>query len=96
MALVSLLQAFCQKWACKMVISYKKCATKFKEDDHKSVNLQYNTLGCLDDGTNESSAKRLMFQVLYLFHDFLQNYLQKSFQFIFLFFFNEITKIELN
>ena len=67
MALVSLLQAFCQKWACKMVISYKKCATKFKEDDHKSVNLQYNTLGCLDDGTNESLTKRLMFQVLFFF-----------------------------
>jgi hypothetical protein len=33
MALVSLLQAFCQKWACKMVISYKKCATKFNEND---------------------------------------------------------------
>ena len=52
----------------------------------KSVNLQYNTLGCLDDGTNESSTKRLMFQVLFFFHDFLQNSLQKSFQFIFLFF----------
>ena len=26
---------------------------------HKSVNLQYNTLGCLDDGTNESSAGML-------------------------------------
>ena len=29
--------------------------------DMKSVNLQYITLGCLDDGTNESSTKRLMF-----------------------------------
>ena len=29
----------------------------------KSVNLQYNTLGRLDDGTNESSTKHLMFQV---------------------------------
>ena len=29
----------------------------------KSVNLQYITLGCLDDGTNESSTKSLMFQV---------------------------------
>ena len=53
----------------------------------KSVNLQYNTLGCLNDGTNESSTKHLMFQVLFFFHDFLQNSLQKSFQFIFLFFF---------
>ena len=51
----------------------------------KSVNLQYITLGCLDDGTNESSTKRLMFQVFF-FHDFLQNSLQKSFQFIFTFF----------
>ena len=32
---------------------------------HKSVNLQYITLGCLDDGTNESSTKSLMFQVLF-------------------------------
>ena len=51
----------------------------------KSVNLQYNMLGPLDDETNESSTKRLMFQVLFFFHDFLQNSLQKSFQFIFLF-----------
>ena len=29
----------------------------------KSVNLQYDTLGCLDYGTNESSTKSLMFQV---------------------------------
>ena len=49
------------------------------------VNLQYNTLGCLDDGTNESPTKGLMFLVLFFFHDFLQNSLQKSFQFIFLF-----------
>jgi hypothetical protein len=31
----------------------------------KSVNLQYNTLGCLDDGTNESSTKHLTFQVFF-------------------------------
>ena len=36
-------------------------------DNHKSVNLQYNTLGCLDDGTNELSTKRLMFQELFFF-----------------------------
>ena len=35
--------------------------------EHKSVNLQYNTLGRLDDGTNKSSSKRLMFQVLFFF-----------------------------
>ena len=46
----------------------------------KSVNLQYNTLGCLDDWTNESCTKRLMFQVLFFFRNFLQNSLQKSFQ----------------
>ena len=33
----------------------------------KSVNLQYNTLGRLDNGTNEPSTKRLMFQVLFFF-----------------------------
>ena len=37
-------------------------------------------------GTNDSSTKRLMFQVLLFFHNFLQNSLQISFQFIFLFF----------
>ena len=31
----------------------------------KSVNLQYITLGWLDDRTNESSTKSLMFQVLF-------------------------------
>ena len=31
----------------------------------ESVNLQYNTLGRLDDGTNKSSTKRLMFQVFF-------------------------------
>ena len=38
-------------------------------------------------GTNDSSTKCLMFQVLFFFHNFLQNSLQKSFQFIFLFFY---------
>ena len=33
----------------------------------KSVNLQYNTLGRLDDRTNELSTKHLMFQVLFFF-----------------------------
>ena len=42
----------------------------------KSVNLQYDTLGRMDDGPNESSTKRLIFQVLFLFF-------QKSFQYIF-------------
>ena len=33
-------------------------------------------LGRLDDGTNESSTKRLMFQVLFFFHDCLQRWFQ--------------------
>ena len=33
----------------------------------KSVNLQYNTLGRWVDGPNDSSTKRLMFQVLFFF-----------------------------
>ena len=49
----------------------------------KSVNLQYNTLVCWADGTNDSSTKRLMFQVLFLVHKILQNSLQKPFQFLF-------------
>ena len=36
--------------------SILKCAEK----KQKSVNLQYITLGCLDDGTNESLTKSLM------------------------------------
>ena len=37
--------------------------TSMTQHDQKSVNLQYITLGCLDDGTNESWTKSLMFQV---------------------------------
>ena len=48
------------------------------------VNLQYNTLGGWFDGTIVSLTKRLMFQALF-FHNFLQIFLQKSFQFIFFF-----------
>jgi hypothetical protein len=61
----------------------------------KSVNLQYNTLGRLDDWTKKPSSKRLMFQLLFFFHDFLQNSLQKFFQFIFLFFYKISTKIKI-
>ena len=35
--------------------------------DQKSVNLQYNTLVRWADGTNDSSTKRLMFQVSFFF-----------------------------
>ena len=52
----------------------------------KFVNLQYNTLVCLSDGRHDSLTKHLMFKVLF--------FLQKSFQFIFLFFY-EITKIKI-
>ena len=50
----------------------------------KSNNLQYDTLVCWADGTNDSSTKHLTFQVLIFFHKILQNSLQKLFQFIFL------------
>ena len=60
----------------------------------KSVNLQYNTLVRWADGTNESSTKHLMFQVLFLFHKILQNSLQKPFQLIFWFFY-KITKMKI-
>ena len=33
--------------------------------DYKSVNLQYITLSCSDDATNESLTKSLMFQVFF-------------------------------
>ena len=46
----------------------------------KAVNLQYNTLVRWADGTNDSSSKRLMFQVLFFFHKNLQNSLQKPFK----------------
>ena len=38
-----------------------------RHSQQKSVNLQYNTLGRLDDGSIESSTKHLMFQVLFFF-----------------------------
>ena len=58
----------------------------------KSVNLRYIKLGRWADGTNESSTKRLMFQVLFLFHNFLQSSLQKLFKIIFIFFNNKNKK----
>ena len=62
--------------------------------DLKSDKLQYNTLGSWVDRMIVSLTKRLMFQVLYFFYNFLQNYLQKSFQFIILFFHN-FTKMKI-
>ena len=58
----------------------------------KSHNLQYNTLVCWVAGTKDSSTKGLMFQVLFVFHNFLQNPFQKLFQFIF--YFSIIKKFE--
>ena len=49
---------------------------------HKSDNLQYNTLDYWVAVTN-NSTNHLMFQVLFLFHNFLQNSMQKLFQIIF-------------
>ena len=41
-----------------------------KGNDKKSDNLQYNTLGCWVDRTNDSWTKRLMFQALFFFINF--------------------------
>ena len=60
----------------------------------KSVNLEYNTLVCWANGKNVSLIKRLMFQALSIFHKILENYLQKPFQFIFLFSY-QITKMKI-
>ena len=54
----------------------------------KSVNLQYITLGCLDDGTNKSSTKSLMFQLLF-FYTFYRLRAPKT-----LYFYNFIKKLE--
>ena len=50
----------------------------------KSDNRQYNTLICWFTGTNYLSTKGLMFQVLFFIHNFMQNSLQKLFQFMLL------------
>ena len=49
-------------------------------------NLTIFNIICWVDGTIVGSPKCLMFQVLFFFHDFLQNYFQKSFQFIYFYF----------
>ena len=60
----------------------------------KSVHLQCNTLVHWNAGTKDSSTKRLMFQVLFFLHNFLQNSFKKMFQFIFLFFLMKIKSFE--
>ena len=62
--------------------------------DLKSINLQYNMLVHWADGTNDSLTKFLMFQVLFCLYKILRNFLQKRFQFIFLFFY-KITKMKI-
>ena len=64
----------------------------------KSVNLQYITLGCLDNETNESSTKGLMFQVLFSFILFIGLGMEVSIGIdqnsllLFLYFFKKISK----
>ena len=60
----------------------------------KSVNLQYNTPVCLDDGTNESSTKRLMFQVLFFFIKSCKILCKDPFN-LFSYFFYKITKMKI-
>ena len=38
-----------------------------KGNDKKSDNLQYNTLGCWVDGINDSSTKRLIVHIIFIF-----------------------------
>ena len=62
--------------------------TGFPASIYKSVNLQYITLVCLDDGTNKSSTKRLTFHsFFYLMHS-------KLFMFIFFYSIENKKKIE--
>ena len=60
---------------------------------YKSVNLQYITLGCLDNRTNESSTKSLMFQVLFFFMLSYKILFKNPFN-LFSHFFYKITKIK--
>jgi hypothetical protein len=63
--------------------------------EQKSDNLQYNMLVRWVAGTNDSSTKRLMFQVLFFFQNFLQNSLKELFQFIYFLFFHKFTKMKI-
>jgi hypothetical protein len=56
---------------------------QYFNDKDESKNLTIFNIILWVDSTNVSSTKCLTFQVLF-FHDFLQNSLQKSFQFMFL------------
>ena len=50
----------------------------------KSDNLQYNTIGCWDKWLMDQTSD---VPSIILFHNFLQNSLQKTFKYIFLFFY---------
>ena len=52
--------------------------------EHKSVNLQFNTLVHRADGANESSTKRLMFQVFFFSYFLIGFGHSKIFIFIFM------------
>jgi hypothetical protein len=77
------LSAFDTRTELVLLLLYQITSLKRVQDRKlKSVNLQYNTLGSWVNGPNDSATKRLVFQVLLFFHNFLQNSLQKSFQFL--------------
>ena len=60
--------------------------------DHKSNNLQYNTLVCWANGTNKSLTKRLMFQ---LFFFFIISYRLRALKTLYFHFCNLIKKIRI-
>ena len=60
----------------------------------KSVNLQYNTLVCWADGTNDSWTKLLMFQVLFFFIKSCKILCKNPFN-LFLLLFYKITKMKI-
>ena len=61
------MDGYCYLDLCCSTINHRKMCSLF---DQKSDNLQYNTLVSWANGTNDSSTKRLTFQV-FLFHNFL-------------------------
>ena len=63
-----------------------------KGADFKSNNLQYNTLVRLADGTNDSSTKRLTFQVFF----FIISYRLRALKTLYFHFCNLIKKIKIN
>ena len=70
-AAITIKQLKKKETTCKELPKFKlKIVESLGVWELKSVNLWYITLGRLDDGTNESSTKCLMFQVLF-FLDFL-------------------------